>query len=309
MSTIERAIDKLKHSGDRAEGPDKPVEEGIAKQEEAAKAVESDTPALGDPASSDSQAPAKASGDPEAVVWDISRLEEAGLIVKDAGKTTLSEEYRLIKRPLLINAFSSGAAAIENGNLIMVTSALPGEGKTFTSINLAMSIALERDKTVLLVDADVARPVISGFFGNQAQIGLVDYLLNDEMKLSDVLVHTNIPNLRILPAGRRHPHSTELLASDNMHRLTQELASRYPDRIVIFDSPPLLATTEAVVLAGLMGQIVVVVEAERTTREVVQDAVDLLGPNAVTSLVLNKSHKALGTPYYDYYNYHAGAKK
>ena len=226
--------------------------------------------------------------------------------MKDGEKNPIAEEYRQIKRPLLINAFSQGASAIQNGNLIMITSALPGEGKTFTAINLAMSIALERDRTVLLVDADVAKPGVSEYIGKTEWPGLVDYLLSDTMQLSDVLVKTDVPKLRLLPAGRRHPHSTELLASESMRRLAQELASRYPDRVVIFDSPPLLATSEAAVLARLMGQIVMVVEASRTSQDIIQDALGQLNPDIMTSLILNKSHQPFGTPYYDYY---AGNKK
>lgn len=291
MSTIEKAIDKLR-SGQapeqRHEGrPDADRLDKAALSQEKRDA--------GD----------KAGTAPREIKWDFSQLDAAGMIIKEDSKNLIAEEYRQIKRPLLINAFATGAAAIERGNVIMITSALPGEGKTFSTMNLAMSIALERDKTVLLVDADVARPAVSHYLNERPSIGLIDYLVNDKIGVADVLLHTDVPNLRVLPAGRQHPHSTELLASRRMQQLTLELSSRYPDRVILFDSPPLLATTEAAVLAGLMGQIVVVVEAERTQKEAVQEALSLLDRNAIISLILNKSRQSSGKAYYSYYHYHA----
>lgn len=307
MSTIEKAIDKLNRTRGSGESSadDSPNDSSLHTDDGGGA---HDPRAAGD--IPNHQGPGDNGAPPsEAVQWDIDQMESAGLLLENGGKNPLAEEYRQIKRPLLVNAFNKGAGAIENGNLIMVTSALPGEGKTFTAINLALSIALERDKTVLLVDADVARPAISEMVGHHAQQGLVDYLLHENMALSDVLLRTNFQNLRLLPAGRKHPHSTELLASENMHRLMQELATRYPDRIVIFDSPPLLPTTEAAVLAGLMGQVVMVVEAEKTPQEAIREALDLLDPEKMIGLVLNKSHRTFGTPYNDYYGYYAGKKK
>lgn len=301
MSTIEKAIEKLERSkeklsesGDTAKGNERHANRGISQGHHA---VEDNA----GPTSIDGAVGESKSSSHRMVKWNTQRLRADGLLLSDDGKNPLAEEYRLIKRPLLVNAFGQGAAAVENGNLIMITSALPGEGKTFTAINLAMSIALERDRTVLLVDSDVAKPSISNYLGKGGQYGLVDYLLSDDMSLSDVLVQTDVPKLRLLPAGRTHPHSTELLASENMRRLTQELSNRYPDRVVIFDSPPLLATSEAAVLASHMGQIAIVVEAERTTQEVIGEAMALLDPGPMTGLVLNKTRQSFGSRYYDYY--------
>ena len=136
----------------------------------------------------------------------------------------------------------------------MVTSALPSEGKTFTSLNLALSIATEIDSTVLLVDGDVAHPSIPEIIGAPHGPGLLDLLTRDDLDFADALVKTNIEKLSLLPAGTRHRRSTELLASEQMASLLREIASRYRDRIIIFDSPPLLATTEARVLAMNMGR-------------------------------------------------------
>ena len=193
-------------------------------------------------------------GSGKLVKLDLSGLKEAGLVdPRSTQVNQTTEEFRRIKRPLLMNVRGEGASVVPNANMIMVSSALAGEGKTFTSINLAMSIAMEMDKTVLLVDADVAKPDITGRLGVDAEMGLIDVLLDDSLTLSDVLLRTDIPKLTLLPSGRRHVHSTELLASERMRQLTLELSSRYYDRIVIFDTPPLLLTSEARVLGGVDG--------------------------------------------------------
>lgn len=232
---------------------------------------------------------------------DLDKLAHAGMIVPHAEKTQIAEEFRLIKRPLLMNAFGQGAAPVKNGNLIMVTSSFAGEGKSFCAINLAMSIAMEMDRTVLLVDADVAKPSLPEFLGFRAKKGLMDVLLDDQIQLSDVLIKTNVEKLTILPAGRGHRYATELLASDAMNRLLGEMAQRYPDRIIIFDSPPLLITTEARVLAAHMGQIVMVVEAERTPREALKEALGQIESCDVVGLLLNKGNGLPGTDYYGSY--------
>jgi exopolysaccharide/PEP-CTERM locus tyrosine autokinase len=236
------------------------------------------------------------------LMLDLAKLEKMGFLTPESGRSQLAEEMRHIKLPLLLNAFVDQSDFSKNNlNLIMVTSSRPGEGKTYTSLNLAMSIAKERDKTVLLVDADVAKPGVTRVLGMESAKGLVDYLLDDGLDIPDVMLKTNVPNLRFIPAGRRHIHSTELLTSENMKQLIEELATRYPDRVVIFDSPPLLATSEASVVAELVGQIVMVVEAEQTSKEEVQEALSLIGENKVLGLVLNKSRGSFGTDYYGYY--------
>ena len=236
------------------------------------------------------------------VTIDLDRLRAGGFIAPDADKTPLAEEFRVIKRPLLKNAFGEGAA-IRNGNLVMVTSAFPREGKTFTAINLAMSIAMERDRTVLLVDADVARPSIPQQFGIAPDVGLMDVLLDPNVKLSDAIVRTNVNKLTLLPAGRPHRHATELLASEAMEKLLREVSERYSDRIVIFDSPPLLVATEARALAANMGQIVMVVESESTTHETVREALATIESCEVVGMVLNKGRRTNPGDSYGYYGY------
>lgn len=235
---------------------------------------------------------------PEPGFADINlvRLRQRGMLTHDGGRTPVAEDFRIIKRPLLHDAKTAN-----RGNLIIVTSALPGEGKTYCAINLAMSIAMEKDVTVLLVDADVARPSVLKVLGLHADIGLMDVLLNGSMDLSDVILKTNVPSLSILPTGRANRHATELLASRNMSSLLEEIASRYSDRIVIFDSPPLLITTEASVLVSQMGQVVMVVEAETTTQNAVRDALGRLEPGRNVNLVYNKTRAFPGVEYYGYY--------
>lgn len=242
------------------------------------------------------------------VILNFERMRAAGLLAPDTQRSRIKEEYRHIKRPLLINADGKGAATVDHPNLVMVTSARPGEGKTFTACNLALSIASERNRTVLLVDADVIKPAMARTLGFEAELGLVDYLIDERLELADVLVDTNVPSLTILPAGGQYHLATELLAGERMRKLAGEMSSRYPDRIIIFDSPPLLMTTEATVLASLMGQTLLVVEAERTPQSQVKAALDLLDSNRqIVGLVLNKSHSFLGADSYGYgYGYGYG---
>lgn len=238
---------------------------------------------------------------------DFDRLEQAGMLSPNQANSKLAEEYRAIKRPLLKNAFGQGVVPIAQGNLIMVTSALPGEGKSFTAINLAMSMASEMDRTVLLVEADVAKPAACRYLGiPEPKKGLVDYLAEPGLELSSLLLKTNVPKLTLLPAGHQRRNSTELLASSNMRDLMDQLSRRYHDRVVLFDSPPLLLANEAVVLAGLMGQIVLVVEAGKTQQSVVKDAIALLDENKLVGVVLNKQITGPGAGYGNYGGYGYG---
>jgi exopolysaccharide/PEP-CTERM locus tyrosine autokinase len=249
-------------------------------------------------------APAGGRANPRMVELDLVKMREMGLVTAAGGRTTLLEEFRIIKRPLLKRAFAERAEGGMPPNLIMVTSSLPGEGKTYCAINLAMSIAMELDHTVLLVDADVARPSILRTLGLPAQRGLMDILVDDKLDLSDVLLRTNVDTLSILPAGTSTPRATELLASSTMSSMVTEIANRYPDRVVIFDSPPLLLTSESRVLAGHMGQIVVVVEAQTTTQHAVKEALHKLEGFKNVNLIYNKTRDIPGIE--ETYDYHYG---
>ena len=221
---------------------------------------------------------------------DFTELVKKGYLTPNSTNKVLSEEYRAIKRPILMNAFGKGAAPVERGNLVVVTSSLPGEGKTYTALNLALSIASELDSTVLLVDGDILKPHLSELLGLEKNKGLTDVLRDNGVDVSDVMASTQIPKLKVIPAGSKYEHSTELLASVAMERLVEELGQRYTDRIVLFDSPPLLATSEAFVLNHLMGQIMLVVEAGKTPIDAVRDSISQLDDNKVIGLVLNKTN-------------------
>ena len=231
---------------------------------------------------------------------NLARLAEQGMLTQEGGRSSVAEDFRIIKRPLLRQARASGAEAIRHGNLIVVTSAMPGEGKTYCAVNLAMSIAMEMDITVLLVDADVARPSVLKVLGLPPEPGLMDVLLDPQLAMGDVILKTNVANLRILPAGRSNKHATELLASRAMSRLLAEIASRYSDRIVVFDSPPLLITSEAHALVGQMGQVVMVVEAETTTQHAVKEALRQIEACEHIHLIYNKTKSFPGNDYYGY---------
>ncbi len=237
------------------------------------------------------------------VELNMASIKARGIVTPSDPRSLVADEFRVIKRPLIANAKGKGPVPIPNSNLIMVTSALPGEGKTFTSINLAMSIAMELDSTVLLVDADVARPAVLNTLGVKAAKGLLDVLLDDAIDLSSVLLKTNVEKLTLLPSGTPHPRATELIASDAMIRLLEEMATRYSDRIIIFDSPPLLLATESPVLATHMGQIVIVAECDRTTHATIKDALATLADGSVKLMVLNKARRSSGKGAYGYYGY------
>lgn len=225
---------------------------------------------------------------------DVARLKKAGLLTPGAARSRTKEEFRVIKRSVLRHAFQPNGDGAKASNLVMVSSAKPGEGKTFTAINLAISIALERDYTVLLIDADFTKPAILKTLGIEATKGLVDVLEDPGIDLADVLIRTSIDKLTVLPAGHSHSLGTELLASQRMKDIVHEIARRYRDRLVIFDSPPILSTSEPCALAMHVGQIVFVVEAEKTPRSAVQEALDLIGPGPRIGLVLNRCQPQLG---------------
>ncbi|RDH44910.1 XrtA-associated tyrosine autokinase [Zooshikella ganghwensis] len=231
----------------------------------------------------------------------FDHLALQGYILPNEDRSLIKEQFRQIKRPLLNKAFGREDEQIKNGNLIMVTSSSPAEGKTFNAINLALSIALERDRNVVLVDADVINPSLNQALSVTTDVGLLDYLNNEVNDVADILYKTNIENLNIIPAGTAHHLTNELLASDSMSNLMSEMASRYSDRVIILDAPPLLHTTEAPILATLAGQIVMVVKEGVTKQQTVKDALSLLDPSMNIGLVLNKSRQKQDGNYYGYY--------
>jgi protein-tyrosine kinase len=235
---------------------------------------------------------------------DLEALAAAGFVTPQAQRSQIADEFRVIKRPIISNARERAGPRAERANLVMVTSAIPSEGKSFVALNLAMSIALEVDSTVLLVDADVANPCLMKMTHlPEGSKGLLDLLTSTDTKLPDVLLRTNVEKLSLLPSGTSHGRATEMLASETMAGLLEEMASRYRDRILVFDSPPLLATTEARALASHMGQIIMVVEADRTTQVLVKHALETIESCPVVMMVLNKAPRPEVGSYYSQHYY------
>ena len=234
---------------------------------------------------------------------DFDALRDGGFLVPDMPATGLAEEFRIVKRQLLQGAFDAGGVVAGNGNLILVCSAQPGEGKTFCSINLALSLAAERDLEVLLVDADFAKPAVLSTLGLQGGHGLMDALADPARDIETMIISTDLPGLSVLPAGRHHNDATELLASQRMQDIVAGLG-RVRNRVVIFDSPPALASSAASVLALHVGQVAMVVNADVTREGQLKDALSLLSGCPSIQLLLNRvSFAPGGRRFGAYYGY------
>jgi protein-tyrosine kinase len=230
---------------------------------------------------------------------DINSLRAGGYLPEEGKDREFADHYRQIKRPLIQKAFASDAAgAIADPRLIMVTSGLPGDGKTFTSINLAFSMARERDVSVLLVDTDLLKPHVSKIFGVKEEPGLTDALVDDTLSIESLIVATSVRGLSILPAGTPAEGITELLHSNRMRHIAKSLLAQNPRRIVLLDSPPLLITSEGPALASIAGQIVLVVRAGQTPRRAVQDAIGLIDSERAGGIVLNEARVGVMQGYY-----------
>jgi protein-tyrosine kinase len=279
MSLVEQAIARLKNQAGAAQ-PKMP--EAVPKP--AAPAATNDL--LTDPAR-----PAKR------MTLDLGTLRASGYLPEMGNEKQFANHYRRIKRPLIDKALS-GVAAVGEPRVIMVTSALPGDGKTFTCINLALSMALERDISVLLVDCDVAKRHVSEVVGLKEQGGLLDALVDESLDIESLVVSTNLRGLSILPAGRRVDAAAELLSSNRMRQIVTSLCSRVPGRILLLDSPPLLITNEGRALVKVAGQIALVVRAGDTPRQAVKDAIKLFDAQQAGGIVLNQVKVARKEGYY-----------
>jgi len=248
--------------------------------------------------------------DKEPLELQLDRLVTSGYLPDNYEASCQFNEFRKIKRPILKNAFSreKNEGKLPQ-NLVLISSAVPGEGKTFCAINLTLNMILERDITVMLMDADCIRRSLSKVFGVEKSAGLVD-VLEGESEIENVIINTAIPQLKIFPAGRLHKHTAELLAGDRMKRLAVEIAERYADRIILMDAPPLLAANDAEILSHYAGQAIIVVEAEKTSQSLIQQALMCIdSEKTLTGLVLNKRQGGALAEYggYDYYgDYNSG---
>lgn len=295
MSLVERALTKLREAAvaddiGQASPPPEPSQEAPSRPSRSASAIPAREPFP------------RVVAEPALQVTD-SLLREAGLLAPFDQQRQITAEYRHVKRRLLAEV-QAGTA----NRLVLMASALPGEGKSFSSANLALSLALEPDYTVLLVDADVIKPNLSRVFGLAENRGLVDAIADPAVDPESVIVTTSIEGLSVLPAGPMNPNATELFASSRMQFVVDQLLA-VPNRLVVVDSLPLLLTTEARALVPLAGQVLLVVRAESTPQQAVMQALDLIGEEANVKLMLNavlrtKAMRYLGYGYYGYdYNY------
>jgi protein-tyrosine kinase len=238
---------------------------------------------------------------------DRDRLRASNFIDPDGPVTGLSEEFRIVKRQLLLAARGGkGLEPVDRGERILICSAHPNEGKTFCAINLALSMASEKDNRVLLVDADFAKPSVLARLGIPSSPGLMDALANPAVDVEDYVIATDIPNLSILPAGAQTNQDTEYLAASRAEAVLNKLTEHDPARIVIFDSPPALAASPASVLALQVGQTVVVVHADVTTDSALRDALSLLSGCEHIQLLLNRAKfSPTGRKFGSYYGYGA----
>ncbi len=242
---------------------------------------------------------------PTPLEFNWLHLEREGFLTPENQRSLTAEEFRLIKRPLLRTAFGRDNRTQRNGvsHIVMVTSPAPGDGKTFTAVNLALSIASERDLSVLLIDGDARRMGLSRLLGAAGRKGLIDVLMNPSMSLGDVIVRTDVPNLSVVPAGQVVDAPTEVFASQSMARTMTDIATRYSNRFIIFDAPPALASSEAGVLASHVGQVIMVVQANETSRQALAQAVGLVDACPNVSFVLNRVTMSAGTERFGRYSY------
>jgi len=292
MSIVEKAAEKLK-----ALRPEPQVLPPIA--------PESDTisPHLA-PTVERSQERGRAAGQPTeaAPLWHVDQmsLERMGFLPANGDRDgRLADEMRRIKRPLLANMSRKGVKALAHAERIVVTSAGPGEGKSFTAVNLALSLARERDLEVLLVDGDIAKSNVTRAFGLDGWPGLMDVLADERRQPAEVIVRTDVPNLLVVPTGERHPLVGELFGSRRMETVLEVFGGRNGRRLVVFDSSPLLATSESQVLASHMGQVVVVVAAGRTRQQALNSSLQSLNDSQYVGLILNMSRLPASENHYD----------
>lgn len=276
MSIIEKALDKLDVTGSHK----------IVKQDVQIGKIVDEAPLV-----TERTIESKIVQKSRRIDLDIELLESSGYLTPNTKNRVMFEQYRRIKLPILKKAFNEEGLK----NIVMLTSSLEGEGKSFTALNLAMSVAYEYNQTVLLVDADIVKKQTSGVLGLKDEPGLIDYLTEKSSNLSDLMLSTNIPNLNILPAGGDSDRITELFNSKKMGSLINELSKRYEDRLIILDAPPLLQETSSDALKQLVDQVVFVIEAEKTPIHIIKTASQLLDNVNNVGVVLNKSNQYIDT--------------
>jgi receptor protein-tyrosine kinase len=236
-------------------------------------------------------------------------LRNAGMVTPDNMVSEISNEFRRVKRDLLLRARETQSLRLVN-NLVMITSSLPGEGKTFVSTNLALSLAAERDLHVLLIDGDPVRQSLGRFFEGPVDAGLIDVLAGDRTDLGDVIFRCEeLPSLSVIFAGNLRPNAPELMASKRMIDVCVELSTRYPDRMIIIDTPPVLGSAEPAAISLHVHQLIMVVASGQTSRVAVRNAIERVSSCRNIALLLNKAphwYRVTGGSYYYYYQHKTG---
>jgi protein-tyrosine kinase len=283
MSLIERALEKYRRSGDKpttrsSVAPAVPVPEVPAAQR--------DLPCA-----------------PEILELDSFDLRRKGYMAAEEAMSEMMHQFRRLKRPLVINALQRDPGTAISSRIIAVGSAIAGEGKSFTSLNLAMSLAIERDFNVLLIDGDIARGALSTAVGLKDAPGLLDLLTDGDKTLENCVRRTSLEGLYVLPSGRWRDDAPELLGSTRLKRLLADITGRFPGCLVVCDTAPILLTNEGSVFMSLAGQVVFIVSSGSTPRQSVIDSLALIPADRAISMVLNKFAGQVDSGY-QYYGQH-----
>jgi Mrp family chromosome partitioning ATPase len=290
MSVVEKAIAKLRAPG-TAEAT-RPSDEAHG-LEDTVSTVEQAIPVM----------PAAPEIARRTVSVDRDDLRSRGFLPDSDQERRLADQYRQVKRTILTRLQELDPLSSGSSRWFMFTSALPGDGKTFTSINMAFSLAREPAACVVLVDGDLPKRHVSQVFGVEKEPGLFDALADDAVKPESLVLPTNVPGLSILPAGTYHESGADQLTDDRVLAILSRIVAQDPRRIVVLDSPPLLLSGESKALAQAVGNVVLVVRAGGTPQRAVQDAVSQLGPEKLIGIVLNQSPMAQSEGYYGYSAY------
>ncbi len=273
MSLIERALEKHRRQNDR------PPPTAVPAQAAAPPAAPEPAPAM------DADArnfPHRA----EILAIDTNALRRMGYLPMEEAVPEMTHQYRRLKRPLVVNALKRDLAV--SPRIIAVGSAIAGEGKSFTSLNLSLSLAIERDFSVLLIDGDVSRHALTTALECTGEPGLLDLIEDGPRLLENAIRATDHQGLYFLPSGAWRDNAPELLGSQRLARLLSEISTRFPSCLVVCDTPPTLLTNEARSFLSLAGQVVFVVGAGSTPRQSVLDSLAMIEPDRPVSMVLNK---------------------
>ena len=264
-------------------------------------------PAASQPAASQPAASQTGAAQPGQPPLSLDVLQAAGMVVARTARTRISEEYRIVLgrvlRALREEHAGAGASNAAASNLVMVTSARPGEGKSFTSLNLAGSIAQHTAEKVLLVDLDAKLRPVTVLLGAQDGPGFYDLVANPALRPDAVIRATAIPNLLFLPVGRRLADASGAMDAQPITATIMRLSRLYPKHVIVLDAPPCLSTSDPHTVAPIVGQVVMVIEAERTQRTEVEAALELVRVCPTITMLLNKVRLTTSHTFgaYDYY--------